>query len=223
MGSGRGGAPQFSAFGDAALLVSFGKLMDAAVNRRVHGLAAAVEAIAQGAPGLAAPVPAYASLLVPFDPLATSPDEVAALIDGLLRDLPPAAPETWPRLDITVRYGGADGPDLDEVAERTGLTPAQVVELHASVDYRCFMLGFSPGFAFLGELPAELELPRRDTPRQRVPQGSVAIGGRQTAVYPLPTPGGWHLLGRTELPLWDLRRDPPTLIRPGQMVRFVPA
>jgi KipI family sensor histidine kinase inhibitor len=108
------------------------------------------------------------------------------------------------------------------VAERTSLTPEQVVEAHASVDYACFFLGFTPGFGYLGVLPPELELPRRDEPRTRVPAGSVAIAGRQTAVYPSPTPGGWHLIGHTDAVLWDVHRDPPALLTPGDRVRFVP-
>jgi KipI family sensor histidine kinase inhibitor len=103
------------------------------------------------------------------------------------------------------------------------MTPAQVIELHAATVYRAYMLGFAPGFAYLGVLPEPLRLPRRDTPRQRVPAGSVAIAGAQTAVYPLATPGGWHLIGRTDAVMWDARRDPPALIEAGRSVRFVPA
>ena len=123
---------------------------------------------------------------------------------------------------IPVRYGGADGPDLLEVAERVGLASERVAELHASVVYRVAILGFMPGFAYLGELPQALRLPRRDTPRTRVPAGSVAIAGLQTAVYPAATPGGWHLLGRTDVRLWDIDRDPPAMLRPGDQVRFEP-
>ena len=215
--------PAVTAFGDSALLVHFGERIDAAVNRHVHALAARVRAAARDA-ALGEPVPAYASLLVPFDPLRTSAEEASARLAALL-DAEPAAVEAEraPPIEIAVRYGGDDGPDLAAVAERTGLAPRQVVELHASVEYRAYMLGFAPGFAYLGELPAALELPRRDSPRQRVPAGSVAIAGRQTAIYPLATPGGWHLLGRTDVALWDLRREPPALITAGRRVRFVPA
>jgi KipI family sensor histidine kinase inhibitor len=216
--------PEIVSFGDAALLVRFEERIDAALNRRVHWLAGAVRAAAGADPTLGPPVPAYASLLVPFDALRTSVAQAAAVVEGLLAGEPELlAPEAGPPLEIAVRYGGADGPDLAEVAERTALTPTQVVELHASVVYRAFMLGFAPGFAYLGELPAALELPRRETPRQRVAVGSVAIAGRQTAIYPQATPGGWHLIGRTDATLWDLRRDPPALIAAGRDVRFVPA
>jgi KipI family sensor histidine kinase inhibitor len=125
-------------------------------------------------------------------------------------------------LPITVRYGGEDGPDMAAVAERTGLTPAQVVDAHASTVYRVYLVGFVPGFAYLGVLPPELVLPRREEPRVRVPRGSVAIAARQTAVYPSETPGGWHLIGRSDATLWDIDREPPALLEPGQRVRFVP-
>jgi KipI family sensor histidine kinase inhibitor len=137
--------------------------------------------------------------------------------------LPEAGPDGDPVQTIAVRYGGDAGPDLDAVAERTGLTPSAVVELHASVTYLVHMLGFAPGFAYLGTLPAALELPRRAEPRTHVPAGSVAIAGRQTAVYPFATPGGWHLIGRTDEPMWDPGADPPARLRPGMRVRFVPA
>ena len=109
-----------------------------------------------------------------------------------------------------------------EVADRLGLTPGDVIALHSAATYRVFLIGFVPGFGYLGPLPRELVLPRRVTPRARVPVGSVAIAGEQTGVYPLETPGGWHLIGRTNDVLWDVHRDPPALLRPGALVRFIP-
>ncbi|MEX3018854.1 5-oxoprolinase subunit PxpB [Kluyvera sp. STS39-E] len=125
-------------------------------------------------------------------------------------------------IDIPVIYGGENGPDLPEVASLSGLTPKQVVELHASVDYVVWFLGFQPGFPYLGGLPAKLTMPRRAEPRLQVPAGSVGIGGAQTGIYPLATPGGWQLIGRTSLPLFAPNRDDPILLRPGDTVRFVP-
>jgi KipI family sensor histidine kinase inhibitor len=124
--------------------------------------------------------------------------------------------------DIPVRYGGADGTDLDNVAKALGLAPRRVIDMHAAQEYEVLLLGFAPGFAYMGLLPPELELPRRATPRTRVPPGSVAIAGRQTAVYPSGTPGGWHIIGRTDIVLWDVARDPPALLQPGGRVRFRP-
>jgi len=125
-------------------------------------------------------------------------------------------------IDIPVVYGTAAGPDLGEVARHAGLTEKQVVELHASVDYVVWFLGFQPGFPYLGGLPEQLATPRRDEPRLLVPAGSVGIGGAQTGIYPLATPGGWQLIGHTPLPLFDPDRDEPVLLRPGDTVRFIP-
>lgn len=125
-------------------------------------------------------------------------------------------------IDIPVVYGTAAGPDLGEVARHAGLTEKQVVELHASVDYVVWFLGFQPGFPYLGGLPEQLATPRRDEPRLLVPAGSVGIGGAQTGIYPSATPGGWQLIGHTPLPLFDPHRDEPVLLRPGDTVRFIP-
>lgn len=228
--------PDVVAFGDAALLVSFEQRIDAGVNDGVHSLAARISAARLEGAAWHAPVPAYASILAPYDPLRLMYTEARAAMDALLASLPAArpagaapdqasaeAPATLrPTIDIPVHYGGDDGPDLAEVAERTGLTAAQVVELHASTTYRAYFLGFAPGFAYLATLPAALHVPRRATPRPRVAAGSVAIAGGQTAVYPQATPGGWLLIGRTEAAIWDPLRDPPQMIQAGQQVRFVP-
>ncbi|WP_312188302.1 5-oxoprolinase subunit PxpB [Leclercia sp.] len=125
-------------------------------------------------------------------------------------------------IEIPVVYGTAAGPDLGEVARHAGLTEKQVVELHSSIDYVVWFLGFQPGFPYLGGLPEQLATPRRDEPRLQVPAGSVGIGGAQTGIYPLATPGGWQLIGHTPLPLFDPDRDEPVLLRPGDTVRFIP-
>jgi KipI family sensor histidine kinase inhibitor len=210
-------------FGDAALQVVLGDTPDAATLGRVHALARRVsERRAAGEPW-GVPVPGMTTLLVPFQPAVVTSEAATERLARLTLDAtadPDPGPMTTHR--ITVRYGGDDGPDLTAVAERLGLTPDRVVELHTSVTYRVAILGFMPGFGYLGDLPAELRLPRRGTPRTRVPAGSVAIAGHQTAVYPAATPGGWHLLGRTQVRPWDLDRDPPALLAPGDLVVFDP-
>ena len=125
-------------------------------------------------------------------------------------------------MEIPVVYGGESGPDLAEVAQLSGLTPKQVVELYTSVDYVVWFLGFQPGFPYLGGLPERLAMPRRAEPRLQVPAGSVGIGGAQTGIYPLATPGGWQLIGRTSQALFSPNRDDPVLLHPGDTVRFVP-
>lgn len=221
-------APTIIDAGDAALLVVYGETVDVTVNERVHRLAHGLRARHTDDDRWGRPVPGYASLLVPYDPLRISADQaredVAAIVGEVAEGVgsrPTEEPDA-PLLEILVRYGGTDGPDLPEVARRLGLDEAAVIGLHAGAMYRVFMLGFTPGFPYLGPLPDALVLPRRSTPRIRVPAGSVAIAGAQTGVYPVETPGGWHLIGRTDLPLWDPSRRPPTLLEPGGRVRFVP-
>ena len=214
--------------GDAALLVTLGDGIDVATNRRAQRLAAAVEGLRTRDGRFRRAVAAYASVLVPFDPVELGPGEaraaVAALEAAAASDAPEDREEPSGRaaVEIEVRYGGTDGPDLDEVAALHDLRPADVVELHSAASYVAFFLGFAPGFAYLGPLPAQLVTPRLATPRERVPAGSVAIAAEQTAVYPFEMPGGWRLIGRTEARLWDLARASPTLILPGDQVRFVP-
>lgn len=233
---GAGAAPaRIEPLGEGALLVTLGPEVDLAVNARVHRLAAAMRDVrVPGADGLVVPlghpVPGYASLLVPFDPLAVGEDAVRAAIEEALASTTPGSP-THPfvavdasvLVTIQVRYGGTDGPDLSEVAQRAGLSEDEVIRRHAGTEYRVFCVGFVPGFSYLGVLPPELQLPRRATPRLRVPAGSVAIAGRQTGVYPAETPGGWHLIGRTDARAWDPARDRPALLEPGMRVRFEPA
>jgi KipI family sensor histidine kinase inhibitor len=169
-------------------------------------------------PGVTDIVPALATLLVTFDPALTTATEVT----GWVYDSTPAPRERGDGavVEIEVDY---DGPDLAEVAERTGLTAGEVVAAHADAVFTVAFCGFAPGFAYLSGLPPELHLPRRSSPRTRVPEGSVAIADAFSAVYPRSSPGGWHLLGRTEARLWDLTRDVPGLLQPGDRVRFLPA
>lgn len=220
MGRDRGtGTPAIRAFGEAALLVELGGGIDPGANAAALGLARAIRD--DPATGWGAPLPSYDSVLVPFDPDVVDEGAARARLERLARTALETAPSAAGRLHrIAVRYGGPDGPDLDAVAEGLGLTPAQVIEAHAAVTYHVFVLGFAPGFAYLGSLPDVLRLPRRPQPRPRVPAGSVAIAEAQTAIYPSATAGGWHLIGRTDVRAWDVRRDPPALLLPGDSVRF---
>jgi KipI family sensor histidine kinase inhibitor len=214
--------PMIVPFGDEALLVTLDSVASEEAIGRAHTLARLVRGAGQP---WGRPVPGYASVMVPFDavrlPAADAAARLATLVEQA-RAVPPEADSDGAPVTIAVRYGGNDGPDLAEVAERTGRSPADVIELHGSVTYLVHMLGFAPGFGYLGQLPAELALPRRAEPRTQVPTGSVAIAGRQTAVYPFSTPGGWHLIGRTDQQMWRIDRDPPALLAPGMRVRFVP-
>jgi KipI family sensor histidine kinase inhibitor len=166
--------------------------------------------------------PAYSSLLVKFDALRLRHEEVEAILRRYLARLEEVQlPE--PRLvEIPVCYGGEYGPDLAEVCAMRGITEAQAIEMHASVEYLVYFLGFVPGFAYLGELPEELVTPRLATPRKKVPAGSVGIAGNHTGVYPFATPGGWRLLGRTPIAMFRAERDGLSLLSIGDRVRFMP-
>ncbi len=198
--------------GDAALLVELGDRIDPRLNARALALAAALERRRD----VREAVPGYASVAVHYDPERVSYRGLAAAVERLAWTTSARAPSG--RLHrIPVVY---DGPDLEYVTSELGLTVEEVVELHTRPTYRCFMIGFTPGWAYLGPLPERLRLPRRRVPRTHVPPGSVAIAGAQTGIYTLPTPGGWHLIGRTTMRLFLPDSDPPCLLRTGDRVKF---
>ncbi len=211
----------FEPLGESALLLRFGSVIDRALNDRVHAAAAALRAAAL--PGVEDIAPAYASLLLRFDPRRWLDTEVfvAAVREVLARagagDAEPAGTAV---VELPVCYGGEHGPDLAEVAALSGLATAAVIARHVAGDYRVAMLGFAPGFAYLLGLDAALAVPRLASPRLRVAAGSVAIGGAQTGVYPSILPGGWRLIGRTPLRLFDPARAPPARLAPGQRVHL---
>lgn len=201
--------------GDAALLAELGTRLDTALNTRAINLANALKKrrdVRQAVAG-------YASVTVHFDPDQTTYDALTAAIKRLASKRPPMA-EPGRLHRIPVVY---DGPDMEAVAATLGLSPAKIAEIHARPIYRVFLVGFVPGWAYLGPLPDELELPRRHMPRTKVPAGSVAIAGRQSGIYPLATPGGWHLIGRTSVKLFLPDLDPPCLFRAGDRVKFFAA
>ncbi len=213
--------------GDRALLVVLGECIDADLNGRVH---ACVEALrAARLPGIDDIAPAFASICVRYDPTAwvdANDDQVpftrlATRIEVTLREVETRARiQTGEPIEIPVCYEPEFAPDLDVVAARAKLSPEQVIARHAAAEYRVAMLGFAPGFAYLLGLETALHTPRRKEPRLRVPAGAVAIGGAQTGIYPRQLPGGWQIIGRTPLVLFDIGRDQPSLLAPGQRVRF---
>jgi antagonist of KipI len=199
--------------------VEFGDAIDPGLNARVRGLDGALRD--RPFPGFREAAPTYRSLLVLYAPRAGRFAEACAAL-GALAHTAPAAGRAGRLVTVPTRYGGDDGPDLAEVARAHGLTEAEAVAAHASREYTAFMLGFMAGFAYLGTVADTLETPRRSTPRLKVPAGSVAIAGRQTGIYPVTSPGGWNLIGRTSIRLFDPLADPPSLIQAGDRVRFVP-
>jgi KipI family sensor histidine kinase inhibitor len=203
---------------DRSLFLSFGDEISMAAHLAVLRMTQCLA----GVRGILNLHPAYTSVLVDFDPrLLTHP-----MVESLVRrqwaaHRDEAAPE--PRvIEVPVRYGREFGPDLPDVARHTGLSAERVIELHSGADYLVYFVGFSTFFPYLGGLPSQLATPRLPAPRKHVPLGSVAIGGAQAGIYPLASPGGWRLIGRTPLALFDLNHEPPPLLRMGDHVRFVP-
>ena len=212
--------PRFLMAGDSAWVVEFGDEISQEVNRKVHALASALGKASL--PGLGEAVPTYRSLLIHYDPLRLSCDEVKTFVSEVLQKCE-EKPSFEPRVvEVPVVYGGEFGPDIEFVAEHNGLSVEEVISLHSGAAYTVYMLGFAPGFAYLGGMPEAIATPRLETPRTLVPAGSVGIAGEQTGIYPIATPGGWRLIGRTPLKLFDPEHDPPTLLKAGDLVRFVP-
>ena len=204
--------------GDAAVIVEFENRIDPAVNQRAVALADAVQAARIA--GVRDVVPTFRSVAVYFDPLGTDCDGLRARLEVEASRAHPVAAEVAAPVHIPVFYGGDFGPDLGRVAERSRLDEAEVVRRHSLPTYRVFMLGFIPGFAYLGMVDGRIAVPRLDVPRVRVPAGSVGIAGRQTGIYPRETPGGWQIVGRTPVRPFALDRQEPFLLKPGGMVRF---
>ncbi len=218
-------APRFFPMGDQALIVEFGDRVDPALSAEI---AAVAQRLRDSRPiGVLDVVPAYSTLALHYDPAAvgagTTPYEaLVETIDAWLKTQTAATPQAGRLIEIPVCYGGAFGEDLEALAESHDLSVEEAIAIHSGATYHVHMLGFVPGFAYLGGLDARLATPRRDTPRPHVPAGSVAIGGAQTGVYPLDTPGGWQIIGRTPLQLFKPDATPPSLLNAGDAVRFVP-
>jgi KipI family sensor histidine kinase inhibitor len=209
-------APRLHALGDAALLCELPPPATLQAQQRIWALAAQ----AAGWPGVGELLPGMNNLTLCFDPERIEREALEEKVRAAWPQLQ-AATMAGRQVEIPVAYGGEDGPDLHDVARHTGLSPQEVVQRHSQAEYLVYFLGFLPGFAFLGGLPPELATPRRTEPRLAVPARSVGIGGEQTGIYPLVSPGGWQLIGRTPLELFDPKAESPTLLRPGDRVRFV--
>lgn len=218
-------AHRFLALADRALVVELGDEISRPMLARISALDAAVRAELEGGllEGVLETVPSYRSLAILYDPLRTTraalERRIAPLVDAPAAAASARRARTW---TLPVLYGGERGPDLAEVAAASGLATDEVVALHSQATYDVYVLGFLPGFAYLGDVDERIRLPRKKEPRTRVPAGSVAIAGSQTAIYPCESPGGWHLLGRCPVPLFDARSRRGALLAPADRVRFEP-
>lgn len=205
--------------GDAAVTLEFEPRIDPGVNARV--VAAAARVATGRHRGVRDVVPSYHAVTVHLDPLRADAGRVWAALEAAASTAAAGA-DAVREVVVPVRYGGAAGPDLEEVAAFAGCSAGEVIRRHAATTYRVYMVGYLHGFAYLGIVDPRIAMPRRPTPRLEVPAGSVAIAGRQTGVYPTAAPGGWRLIGRTTVRMFDADRDPPGLVGPGDLVRFEP-
>jgi len=206
--------------GDRGLLLEFGDEISAEVNEKVRKMALALQA--EPLEGIIEVVPTYRSLLVLYNPVVISLEDLKRRLKQLETGLKEISFPDPKLTKIPVLYGGEFGPDLEKVAEYLHLTPEEVIRLHCSKPYFIYMIGFMPGFPYMGELPDALITPRLKTPRLSVPAGSVAIAQKQTGIYPVESPGGWQILGRTPVKLFNPEKEPPALLRMGNLVRFYP-
>ncbi len=212
--------PSVVPLGDTAAIIQLGDQINRETFRRIRALADYLDL--HPLRGMTEYVPAFTTLAVYYDPLVVSFHDIAAQLAGAAAEGVATNHQHSQTVEIPVCYGGEFGPDLDYVATHHSLSPEQVVAVHSGAEYLVHMLGFTPGFPYLGGMSSKIATPRRDSPRLKVPAGSVGIAGEQTGVYPLETPGGWQLIGRTPLALFRPAEDPPTLLRAGDIVRFRP-
>ena len=204
--------------GDAALLLELPARIDPEVNDRAVALAAAIGRQCAGM--VRDVVVGYCTVTVYFDPLQVDPDQMERRVKELADRSPAPERSSGALVEVPVCYGGSEGPDLPAVAAAVGVTEGEVAAIHCGLTYRVYVVGFVPGFPYMASVDPRLALPRRATPRTRVPAGSVAIAAGQTGIYPSETPGGWHLIGRTPLKPYDAARREPFAFKPGDRVRF---
>jgi len=212
--------PVFKVMGDSAIQIEFGQEIAPIVNARITAFVGLIKR--QKIEGIIDMIPAFCTLLINYDPRIIGHKELLSRLDELTK-LDVQIQKTPSRVfEIPVLYGGEDGPDLENVAKLAGLTNAEVIDIHSGCDYLIYMLGFMPGFPYLGGLDERIHTPRLTEPRLKIPSGSVGIGGAQTGIYPLESPGGWQLLGRTPVKTYDPNREVPILFDAGDYIRFVP-
>ncbi len=212
--------PRILICGDLGISVEFGDKIDPEINGIVLRLYTLLRS--GNYPGITDLNPTYRSLFVQYDPWICSYERLAGIIDELLPSLSAPADEAVEATEVPVCYGGGFGPDLAEVASFHGLSAEDLIGFHCAPLYRVYMIGFTPGFAYLGGLDDRLHTPRKSEPRKKVPAGSIGIADRQTGIYSIEGPGGWQLIGRTYLKLFDPEREAPFLLKAGDLVRFMP-
>lgn len=207
--------------GDCAITVEFGNEISEEMNLYVKTFTDRFDRANLN--GVLDLIPTYRSVLISFNPLKISREEIKTFAENVMSGFSPTAHEEQKEIvEIPVLYGGGMGPDLDFISDWTKLPPQEIIEKHSSVNYLIYMIGFTPGFPYLGGMPKELSAPRLNSPRKAIPAGSVGIAGAQTGIYPVESPGGWRIIGRTPLKIFDYERENPFLLKAGQYLKFYP-
>lgn len=208
---------QYYPLGDSAIVINFGDVIAKNINTLIQKVASSLDILK--APQIIEYVPAFTTITIYYNPLVTTYDEIVHAVHQLLRNLPADQEKTSITKKIPVWY---NGPDLEYVASHTGLSKEEVIRIHSEQIYLVYMIGFVPGFPYLGGMDKRLTTPRKEIPRIKIEAGAVGIAGEQTGVYPIETPGGWQIIGQTPLNLFDFRRDTPSLLKSGDHICFVP-
>lgn len=206
--------------GDSSVLIEFGKTISPEINRKIMAIVQIIRE--QHIEGIVDMIPAFCSLLINYDPRVITYEQITERITAILKMEVKSEEAKKTVVEIPVCYGGKYGPDIDTIAENAGLSVEEVIQIHSSRDYLIYMLGFLPGFSYLGGLDERIHTPRLANPRLKIAAGSVGIGGSQTGIYPMDSPGGWQLLGMTPVKTYDPDREVPILYEAGQYIRFVP-
>jgi inhibitor of KinA len=212
--------PVFRTAGDRGLLVEYGNAIDLETNKKVRAMAIAIER--KRPAGVIEFIPTYRSLIIIYDPSTTNPERLQEDLLGFDQQISEIEIPPIDIIEVPVCYGGELGPDIHFVAETHSMTQEDVIRIHSEPDYQVYMIGFTPGFPFLGGLPEVLHTPRLESPRSRVPAGSVGIANAQTGIYSIESPGGWQIIGRTPIKLFDPERSNPFLLKAGDILRFKP-
>lgn len=211
---------KFLPAGDQSLVMEFGNTISPEINGRIRNMVKAIDN--SSVEGITELIPTYRSLQIFYNPLKIDYASLLSILENLENSLGDEADSSYRIFEIPTIYGGEYGPDIDFVAEDNNLSVKKVIEIHSSRDYLIYMLGFTPGFSYLGGMDERIATPRLENPRTRIPAGSTGIAGSQTGIYPIDSPGGWQLIGRTPIKLYNPEDDPPVLLKAGDYVRFKP-